>query len=158
MAYTIEEYAKLKKITVDQAHVEIYGAQPKKQAKKRKYNNQPVEKKEGSKKLKFGSKKEAQYYEQVKMLKGARYKKDRVVKIECQVPFELQPAFTKNGKKYQPMRYIADFRVTYADGRVEVVDVKGYDKKNDKFLITKDFALKKKIFEYKYKHLTIKIV
>lgn len=60
-----------------------------------------------------------------------------VTKIEYQVPFEC----VVNGKKI--CKYIADFRVTYRDGTVEVEDVKGY-KKGAAYGY---FKLKKKLVE-----------
>ena len=73
------------------------------------------------------------------MLKMGKIVKD----FDCQVAFELQPKYTNNkGEKVRAIKYIADFIVEYMDGHVEVVDVKG--------VRTKDYILKKKIFEYKY--------
>lgn len=45
--------------------------------------------------------------------------------VQLQKPYELQPKFIHNGKSVQPIKYIADFYVVYADGREEVVDTKG---------------------------------
>ena len=67
--------------------------------------------------------------------------------LQLQVKFELQPAFEKNGIKYRAINYIADF--TYMqDGKLIVEDTKGYR--------TKEYQLKKKLFEYKYKDVFIK--
>lgn len=94
--------------------------------------------------IKFASKAEAQYYSSLKLLKRAGEIKD----FQMQVPFILQEAFEKNGKKYPAIKYIADFVITYKDGRQEVVDIKGFR--------TKEYLLKRKLFENKYRHLTIK--
>lgn len=48
------------------------------------------------------------------------------------------------------MEYVADFKVTYADGRVEIIDCKG--------MKTEAYKIKKKLFEYRYPELTIKEV
>lgn len=45
--------------------------------------------------------------------------------VQLQKPYELQPKFIHNGKSVQPIKYIADFYVVYADGREEVIDTKG---------------------------------
>lgn len=96
--------------------------------------------------IEFDSVKEANYYLYLKQLQ----KTGEVVKIELQPRFELLPGFAKNGKKYRPINYTADFKVTYADGRVEVIDTKGYK--------TQVFKLKHKLFEYKYSNLSLKLV
>jgi hypothetical protein len=73
----------------------------------------------------FDSKAEAAHYGQLLILKQA----GEVVAIE------LQPEFVfASGIKYR-----ADFRVTYADGRVEVQDVKGV--KTDVYRIKKRMML-----------------
>ena len=92
----------------------------------------------------FDSKKEAEYYEELCLRTRANDIKD----FEIQPKFTLQPAFTKNGKKYQPIRYHADFLIHHNNDTWEVIDVKGY-KKNPVYL------LKKKMFECRYPHLTI---
>ena len=66
------------------------------------------------------------------------------------VDFELQPKFEiissyphpETGKKVQPTYYIADFRVFYKSGRMEIIDVKG--------VRTEAYKIKKKLFESKY--------
>lgn len=67
-----------------------------------------------------------------------------------QPKFVLQPAFTKNGKKYQAITYVADFDVTYPDGRREIIDVKGMQ--------TQQGMLRVKMFNYHYPDLTLKLV
>ena len=73
-----------------------------------------------------------------------------VEEIECQPVYELQPAFTKNGKRYRKITYIADFRTKYKDGHEEIVDTKG--------IRTEAFKLKLKLFEYKYPDKTLIVV
>ena len=96
--------------------------------------------------IEFDSKKEAEYYCQLKLLKKAGEIKD----IGLQPRFELQPAFEKNGVKYRPITYIADFVITNNDGTTEIVDVKGVE--------TQVFKIKQKLFEYMYPDLSLKVV
>lgn len=86
----------------------------------------------------FDSNLEANYYCQLKMLMKAKI----VSSFEVQPTFELQEGYKKGKRKIQPITYIADFHVYYADGREEIVDCKG--------LKTEVYRIKKKIFEYKY--------
>lgn len=94
--------------------------------------------------IKFDSKKEAERYVQLKMLKRARLIKD----LELQKTFELQPTFKKNGKTYRKITYKADFY--YYDNHLKkyvVEDTKGFK--------TETYKLKKKMFEYVYKDLEL---
>lgn len=63
----------------------------------------------------FHSKAEAEYYKTLKLLKAA----GQITRIELQKPFKINIA----GKWI--CTYYADFEVHYANGVVEVVDVKG---------------------------------
>ncbi|MBO8161310.1 MAG: DUF1064 domain-containing protein [Thermosipho sp. (in: Bacteria)] len=96
--------------------------------------------------IKFDSMLEAEYFKKLLLLKKA----GEIIDIELQPKFELQPAFEKNGKKYRAINYYADFKVTYKDGHVEIIDIKGN--------VTKEFAIKRKMFEYRYKDLTLKVI
>ena len=96
--------------------------------------------------IKFDSIKEAEYYCKLKILKQAGEIKD----FGLQPRFELQPAFEKNGVKYQPITYVADFVIVNNDGTTDVVDVKGFE--------TQVFKIKRKLFEYKYPDLNLKVV
>lgn len=91
----------------------------------------------------FDSKAERDYYLYLLELKG----RGIVTDIQLQPSFLLQEKFRKNGKLYREIAYKADFEVTYADGHIEIVDVKG--------MVTKDFAIKQKLFEYKYPELRL---
>lgn len=97
-----------------------------------KYNNKKTE--YGGKT--YMSKKEADYAQSLDILKNAANKADRVVSYETQVPYPI----VLNGKKI--CKYLADFKVLYADGRVEVIDVKGFR--------TATYRLKKKLVEAVY--------
>jgi len=107
-----------------------------------KYNNKKVEY-DG---YKFDSKKEADFYKKLKALQKA----GKVKKIEVHPKFELQPSFKKNGKTYRAINYYADFLVYYSDGITKLYDTKGKR--------TEVYKIKKKLFEYKYKDLTIEEV
>lgn len=88
--------------------------------------------------IKFDSKLEASYYEQLKLLEQAGI----ITEIKVQPRYLLQEGFNKNDKRYQPIHYVADFEVYYKDGTVEVVECKGYK--------TALYKIKEKLFEYKY--------
>lgn len=94
----------------------------------------------------FDSKKERNYYCELKVLKMAGKIKD----FDLQVPFELQPSFKYKGKTIRAIKYIADFVITYPDGKTEVVDTKGYR--------TKDYLLKRKMLLHKYPDINFKEV
>lgn len=86
----------------------------------------------------FDSKVEGEYY---KLLK--QQKEDRLIKdFELQPEFILQPKFEKDGKKYLPIKYQADFKVFKNDGTTDIVDVKGQ--------VLPLFKLKEKMFHYQY--------
>ena len=78
--------------------------------------------------IKFDSKKEARYYESLKM----RVKAGLVVFFLRQVPFHLPGNVT----------YRVDFQEFHMDGTVHFVDVKG--------MKTKEFIMKKKMVESLY--------
>ena len=92
----------------------------------------------------FDSKKEAERYCELKLLEKAGKIKD----LTLQYKFELQPSFKKNGKTFRAITYIADFTYLDLERMKNVVeDVKGYR--------TKEYQLKRKLFEYKLPYLTI---
>ena len=131
-----QEFAKKKK------GLPVKPQSKRKSKRKSKYNNQKTIV-DG---IKFDSKKEAEYYCQLKLLKQAGEIKD----YRLQPRYELQPAFEKNSKKYRAITYIADFAIINNDGTTEVVDIKGVE--------TQVFKIKKKIFEYMYPELNLKVV
>jgi len=88
----------------------------------------------------FDSRAEARYYMKLKRMLTAGLIKE----FEMQKPFVVHDGFSKNGKKYSPITYKADFFVTYADGEQVVIDVKGQPK------VTADFAMKFKMFHARY--------
>jgi len=87
----------------------------------------------------FDSRKEARKYEELKLLKRA----GEIVDFELQPEFELQPGFRdRDGNWVRPIKYRADFLVRYHNGRVVVIDTKGYR--------TKEYAIKRKMLLYRY--------
>lgn len=95
--------------------------------------------------IQFDSKMEAEYYRQLMLLQRAGV----ITDLELQPGFTLLDSFTKNGKKVQGIVYRADFKYKEA-GKTVVVDVKG--------VRTKDFNIKKKLFDYRYPDLELKLV
>lgn len=103
--------------------------------------------------IKFDSQSEMNYY---------KYLKSRgdVAHIECRPNYVLIPSFeinssiTKSGKsKKTSMKFTPDFKVTYSDGCVDVVDVKGSKK-----AINEGFPLRKKLWEYLNKKELIVVI
>lgn len=94
----------------------------------------------------FDSKKEAEYYKELKLLQRA----GEIQTIRLQVPFELQPGFVRAGKKVRPITYIADFVISLPNGSHEVIDVKGYK--------TDVYRLKQKMLLYRYPDIIFKEV
>lgn len=84
----------------------------------------------------YMSKLEMNYRKHLDLLKKATSVKNRVVEYKDQVPMEV---YINNIKIF---KYVLDFRVTYADGRTEFIDVKG--------ILTSIYRLKKKGVEAYY--------
>lgn len=76
-------------------------------------------------------------------------KAKKIKNLELQPKFLLQESFKKKGKTYRKIEYIADFKYI-ENGQVIVEDVKGME--------TKEFKIKRKLFEYKYPDLELKII
>ena len=94
----------------------------------------------------FDSKDEALYYEALKDMKANGLIKD----FELQPEFILQEGFEKDEKKYRPIKYTADFRVLTNNGSAYIVDIKG--------MLTTEFKIKMKLFNYKYPDIELKLV
>ena len=84
--------------------------------------------------IRFDSKKEANYYTKLKILRDA----GKITDLELQKKFILQDKFTLNGKTYRAITYVADFVYKDQDGRTHIVDTKGYR--------TEVYMIKKKLF------------
>lgn len=93
----------------------------------------------------FDSKTEAKRYNELKLLEC----KGLIKKLQLQPRFLLQEGFKKNGKTFRKIEYIADFMYE-ENGKVVVEDVKG--------MKTDVFKLKRKLFEYKFPELTLKLI
>lgn len=117
---------------------EQYQAYLEKQEKKSKYGAKKTEV-DG---IVFDSQREANYYCELKILKQAGEIRD----------FALQPKYIllPGNEKNRGIAYIADFLIVHNDGSTEVIDVKGME--------TRDFKLKKKMFECNYPDLKLTIV
>ena len=83
----------------------------------------------------FDSKREAEWY----MMLREKLRLGEIKHLECQPTYTLLEGFLDNqGNKQRAITYTADFFVTYADGRHEVIEVKG--------VRTRDYLLRKKLF------------
>lgn len=94
----------------------------------------------------FDSVKEYKRYNELKVLEKA----GQISKLERQKKLVIQPAFTYKDEKIREIAYKADFFYCDSDGNFVVEDVKGYDRKKQKFITTKDFSLKWKLLKAKY--------
>ncbi len=91
----------------------------------------------------YDSKKEADYAAYLSMMMKCDDESKRITLIEKQVGYVLIPVQRVDGKLVERMtQYFADFRVTYADGRVEVIDVKSeHTKKLPEYVIKRKLML-----------------
>lgn len=96
--------------------------------------------------IKFDSKAEANRYIVLKMLEKAR----KISDLELQPKFILQEQYINNkGEKIRAITYKADF--CYLEGnKIVVEDVKGVE--------TKEFKIKRKLFENKYRDIDFRII
>jgi len=106
---------------------------------KRKYNNKRIEI-DG---YTFDSKLEADFYLRLKPL----VKAGKIKELKIHPRYLLQEGFSKNGKHFNPIYYVADFEVTYDDGVTVIYDTKG--------MRTEVYKIKRKLFEYRYRDKTI---
>lgn len=96
--------------------------------------------------IKFDSKAEARRYVELKLMEDTGHIKN----LKLQPKFELQPKYKNNkGKTVRAITYIADFSYI-ENGKSIVEDVKGVE--------TKEFKLKKKLFENKYRDIDFRLV
>ncbi len=121
-------------ITVPDSHIGVESFRPTVGWKRNKYGVSPKEERTVDGIL-FASKAEAKAYQELSFLQ-----KSGAVKH-----IELQPVF----KFPMGYEYRADFRVTYDDGTVEVIDVKGME--------TPVFKLKKRDMAYFYPDVKLSI-
>ena len=111
---------------------------------KRKYRNTPTERLlPNGECIKFGSKKEAAYYDNLLILEKA----GTVRNIKLQYQYLLKPAYTDayTGERFRAISYLADFvfeRLEDGKWREVVIDTKGGGRKGTE---TKTFILKRKL-------------
>lgn len=83
----------------------------------------------------FDSKRESEVY----LMLREKKRLGEIKRIDLQPTYTLLEGFRDNtGKAQKPITYTADFFVSYADGRSEVIEVKG--------VRTRDYQLRKKLF------------
>ena len=96
--------------------------------------------------IKFDSIAEGRRYKELKLLEEGKY----ITELKLQPKFELQAKYDNNkGEHIRAITYKADFSYI-ENGRLVVEDVKGME--------TKEFKLKKKLFEYKYKDVDFRLI
>ena len=111
---------------------------------KRKYRNTPTERLlPNGEVIKFGSKKEAAYYDSLMVLEKA----GTVRNIKLQYQYLLKPAYTDayTGERFRAISYLADFVFDRLEGetwRTVVIDTKGGGRKGTE---TKTVSLKRKL-------------
>jgi hypothetical protein len=93
----------------------------------------------------FASKREMEHYLKLRMLQRS----GEITRLELQPRFLLLEKFEKAGVKFRRVEYVADFDITWRDGRRTICDVKGME--------TAEFKLKRKWFEAKYPELTLEV-
>jgi hypothetical protein len=95
----------------------------------------------------FDSNKEAEFYGSLKIKKNAGLIKD----------FKIQVQYDILVNNVHIAYYYLDFQIENNDGSFEYIDIKGKDKKSNKFIKTGVFALKKRLVEAIY-HIKITMV
>lgn len=96
---------------------------------------------------KFDSEMEYLYYCELK----ERLEKGEIKDLVIHPVYQLQPAFTKNGKQWKAMNYEADFQFhDNVTGSLRIVDVKG--------MMLPEFEMHRKLFEYKYPHFELEVL
>lgn len=129
----------------DLTAAEYAQTKPLKQAKQAKFNNK-ITYVDG---IKFDSKAEADRYCELKLMERAGLIK--IVKL--QPVFELQAAFTRNGKTHRAINYIADFMYLDLENKQVIVE----DVKGGKATATQSFKNKMKMFIKKYPEYIFRI-
>lgn len=96
--------------------------------------------------IKFDSIAEGMRYKELKLLEERNY----ITDLKLQPKFELQAKYTNNkGEHIRAITYRSDFSYI-ENGKIIVEDVKGME--------TKEFKLKKKLFEYKYRNVEFRLI
>lgn len=93
----------------------------------------------------FDSAIEARRYQELKLLVAA----GEITDLQLQPAYQLQPGYRNAaGRKQRPINYVADFAYM-ENGRLIVEDVKGVE--------TAVFRLKRRMFEYLYQGIELRI-
>ena len=71
----------------------------------------------------FASAVEMKYFRDIVL---PQYNAGEIIEYELQKEYILQPKFKHEGKTIQPIKYVADFYIKYADGSEQVIDTKGF--------------------------------
>ena len=110
---------------------------------KNKYNNKKIILDD----IIFDSQKEAKRYAVLKiLLRGGE-----IEDLKLQPEFILQESFVKNGKKFRPITYKADFQYySVKENKIVVEDVKGIE--------TEVFKIKRKLFEHKFPDFELTLI
>lgn len=96
--------------------------------------------------IKFDSIAEGRRYKELKLLQQGNY----ITELKLQPKFELQAKYTNNKNEHiRAITYKADFSYI-ENGKLVVEDVKGME--------TKEFKLKKKLFEYKFRDIDLRLI
>lgn len=88
----------------------------------------------------FDSQMECDFYRYL----SNNYEELGIEKIELQPKFTLLDSFKYNGETVRAITYTLDFKVTFKDGLIYYLDVKG--------MKTNEFRLKEKMFKYKIRN------
>lgn len=73
-----------------------------------------------------------------------------ISELERQKKLVIQTTTVYRGETLREISYVADFFYRELNGEYTVEDVKGYDKKNEKYITTESFRLKWKLLKAKY--------
>lgn len=90
---------------------------------------------------------EKEYQRHLELLQAEKV--GAITDLKRQTPFVIQEACKRHGEKLRAIIYKADFSYV-RNGQQVVEDVKGFDKKKQKFLTTREFDLKWKLLKFKY--------
>jgi hypothetical protein len=126
-------------MNISTAQARQLGLQP----KQSKYRNRKAE----YNGISFDSCKEATKYAELLLLQKA----GEIIAIELQPVFVLQEGFLRDGKFIRPITYRADFRVTYKDGTIVIMDVKP-----SATYQTVEYRLKKKLLLKRFPEIQFK--
>lgn len=102
---------------------------------------------------KYDSVKEYERHKELQLMVAA----NAITDLKRQVPLVIQEKFVYQGKTIRPIVYCADF-VYQKNGKTVVEDVKGYDKKTDKWRTTQTFELKWKLLKARYPNFNFVLI